>query len=116
LVSALPQAFQEAAALQPESVAVRRVGNEVAFTWRQYANRVQKIAAGLAGLGVERGHTVGLMLCNRPEFHLADTAVMHLGAVPFSIYNTSAPNQIRYLFSNAENKVVFTRKRLSTRC
>jgi long-chain acyl-CoA synthetase len=35
---------------------------------------------------------------------------MHLGAIPFSIYNTSAPDQIRYLFSNAENKIVFTEK------
>jgi long-chain acyl-CoA synthetase len=80
----------------------------VVITWGQYADRVRKIAAGLSALGVERGHTVGLMLRNRPEFHLADTAVMHLGAIPFSIYNTSAPEQIRYLFSNAENKIVIT--------
>ncbi len=110
LVSTLPQAFQETAALQPDSLAIRTVGNEVVVTWRQYADRVRKIAAGLAALGVERGHTVGLMLRNRPEFHLADTAVIHLGAIPFSIYNTSAPDQIRYLFTNAENKVVFTEK------
>ena len=36
-----------------------------------------------------RGDAVGLMLLNRPEFHLVDTAVLHLGAVPFSVYNTS---------------------------
>jgi len=110
LVSTLPQAFQETAALMPESLALRTVGNEVVITWSQYADRVRKIATGLAALGVERGHTVGLMLRNRPEFHLADTAVIHLGAIPFSIYNTSAPDQIRYLFSNAENKIVFTEK------
>ncbi len=109
-VSTLPQAFQETAALLPDSVAIRTVGDEVVLTWRQYRDRVRKIAAGLAALGVEHGHTVGLMLRNRPEFHLADTAVMHLGAIPFSIYNTSAPDQIRYLFSNAENKIVFTEK------
>jgi long-subunit acyl-CoA synthetase (AMP-forming) len=110
LVSTLPQAFQETAALQPDSVAIRTAGDEVVITWRQYADRVRKIASGLAALGVERGHTVGIMLRNRPEFHLADTAVMHLGAIPFSIYNTSAPDQIRYLFTNAENKIVFTEK------
>ncbi len=110
LVSTLPQAFQETAALQPDSVALRTVGNETVLTWRQYADRVRKIATGLAALGVERGHTVGIMLRNRPEFHLADAAVMHLGAIPFSIYNTSAPDQIRYLFTNAENTIVFTEK------
>ena len=71
---------------------------------------MRKIATGLSALGVEPGHTVGLMLRNRPEFHLADTAILHLGAIPFSIYNTSAPDQIRYLFSNAENKIVITEK------
>ncbi len=50
------------------------------------------------------------MLRNRPEFHLVDTAVMHLGAIPFSIYTTSPPNQIRYLFTNAENTIVVTEK------
>src|ERR1700761_9532758 len=109
-VSTLPHAFQETAALQPDSVAIRTVGDKVVITWRQYADHVRKIATGLSALGVERGHTVGLLLRNRPEFHLTDTAVMHLGAIPFSIYNTSAPDQIRYLFSNAENRIVFTEK------
>jgi long-chain acyl-CoA synthetase len=110
VVSTLPQAFQETAALEPDAVAIRTVGDKVVITWRQYADRVRKIAAGLSALGVQPGHTVGLMLRNRPEFQLTDTAVMHLGAIAFSIYNTSAPEQIRYLFSNAENKVVLTEK------
>jgi long-subunit acyl-CoA synthetase (AMP-forming) len=109
-VCTLPHAFQETAALQPDSVALRTVGDQVVITWREYADRVRKIATGLSALGVERGHTVGLLLRNRPEFHLIDTAVMHLGATPFSIYNTSAPDQVRYLFGNAENNIVFTEK------
>jgi acyl-CoA synthetase (AMP-forming)/AMP-acid ligase II len=56
----------------------------VSLTWREYAGRVESIAAGLAALGVERGDAVGLMLLNRPEFHLLDTAALHLGATPFS--------------------------------
>ncbi|WP_156687409.1 AMP-dependent synthetase/ligase [Mycobacterium sp. Marseille-P9652] len=110
VVSTLPQAFQETAALKGDAVAIRTVGDKTVITWREYAERVRKIATGLAALGVERGHTVGLMLRNRPEFHLTDTAVMHLGATPFSIYATSAPEQIRYLFGNADNRVVITEK------
>ena len=59
-------------------------------------------------MGVGPGDTVGIMLLNRPEFALLDTAALHLGAVPFSIYNTSSPEQITYLFGNAGNKVVVT--------
>ena len=45
------------------------------------------------------------MLANRPEFHIADLAVMTLGATPFSIYLTSAPEQIAYVVGDAGAKV-----------
>ncbi len=101
-------AFQRTAVVQPDTVALRTPDDSVAITWRQYADRVRKVAAGLAKLGVTRGDTVALMLVNRPEFHLADTGALHAGATPFSIYNTLATDQIAYLFGNAGNKVVIT--------
>src|ERR1700722_15696875 len=39
-VSTLPQAFQETAALEPDAVAIRTVGDKEVITWRQYADRV----------------------------------------------------------------------------
>jgi long-chain acyl-CoA synthetase len=105
-VATLCEAFQRAAAINPDGVALRTPGGAVEITWREYAERVRSIAAGLAGLGVARGHTVALMMTNRPEFNLCDTAAMHLGATPFSVYNTLAPDQIAHLFGNAENRVV----------
>ena len=50
-----------------------------------------------------KGDTVALMLTNRPEFHFADAAAMHLGATCFSIYNTYTPEQIEYLVGDAGN-------------
>ncbi|MGQ0624036.1 MAG: AMP-dependent synthetase/ligase [Sporichthyaceae bacterium] len=100
------EAFQITAARHPDDVALRTPDDSVSITWAGYAEYVQRLAAGLAALGVGRGDTVALMLRNRPEFNLVDTAAMHLGAVPFSIYNSSAPDQISYLFSNAANRIV----------
>ena len=100
------EAFQATAARDPGAVALRTPGDEPGITWREYADRVRRIAAGLAGLGVRRGDTVALMMTNRPEFHLCDTGALHAGATPFSIYNTSSAEQITYLFGNAENRVV----------
>ncbi len=102
----LCNAFQRTAAATPAALALRSSDDTVRLTWRQYADRVRSIAAGLAGLGVTAGDTVGLMLTNRPEFHLVDTGALHAGATPFSIYNTLAPEQIAFLFGNAGNKVV----------
>ncbi|MFE3000336.1 AMP-dependent synthetase/ligase [Nocardia sp. NPDC059246] len=107
-VHTIPQAFQETLTLRPGQVALRTVGGTQQITWREYGERVRAIAAGLAGLGVGRGDTVGIMLTNRPEFNLVDTAALHVGATPFSIYNTSSAEQIAHLFTNAENKVVIT--------
>ena len=104
----LCEAFQATAATHADQVALRTPGDGVSITWRRYAERVRAIAAGLAGLGIGPGDTVALMLVNRPEFHLCDTAALHLGATPFSVYNTSAPEQVAYLFGNAHNRVVIT--------
>ena len=101
-------AFQATVAAFPEANALRTKGDEVSFTWAEYAERVRAVAAGLAALGVGRGDTVGIMLTNRPEFHFADAAALHLGATPFSVYNTLAPEQIEHLVSDAGCRVMFT--------
>jgi long-subunit acyl-CoA synthetase (AMP-forming) len=108
-------AFQAFVKQSPDAVIIRTPGGTTEITWREWDRRVRKLAAGLAALGVKRGDTVGLMLSNRPEYHLADAAALHLGATPFSIYNTSAPEQISYLFGNAGNKVVFCDERFLPR-
>jgi long-subunit acyl-CoA synthetase (AMP-forming) len=99
------EAFQLTAAERPDQVALRTIGDGVAITFREYAERVGRIAGALHALGVRRGDTVAFMLTNRPEFHLIDAAAMHLGATPFSIYNTSSPEQISYLLGDAGNRV-----------
>ncbi|MEV6658395.1 AMP-dependent synthetase/ligase [Nocardia fluminea] len=107
-VHTVPAAFQQTAALRPDQIALRTVGGTQEITWAEYATRVRALAAGLAKLGVGHGDAVGIMLTNRPEFNLIDTAALHLGAIPFSVYNTSSTEQIAHVFANAGNKVVIT--------
>ena len=102
----LCELFQATVQRTPDALALRTVGGGTELTWAQYAQRVECIAAGLAKLGVQRGDAVALMMTNRPEFNLVDTAAMHLGATPFSVYNTLPADEVQFLFSNAGNKVV----------
>jgi len=106
----LCEAFQVTAGRHPDAAAVSTVDGTVTITWRDYRNRVRSIAGGLAGLGVGAGDTVALMMTNRPEFHLCDTAVLHVGAIPFSMYNTNPPQVLAHLFDNADNRVVVCEK------
>jgi len=99
------EAFQATASERRDEVALRTHGDAVRVTWGEYADRVRRIAAGLHALGLRRGDTLALMLINRPEFHLLDAAAMHLGAVPFSIYNTSAPDQIEFVLEDSGARI-----------
>jgi long-chain acyl-CoA synthetase len=98
-------AFRQTVERVPDRVAVRTLDDSTSWTFAELRDRVEALAAGLAGLGVSRGDTVALMLSNRPEFHLADLAAMRLGATPFSIYMTYAPEQIQYIVQDAGARV-----------
>src|SRR5829696_1741993 len=74
-----------------------------------------RVAAGLAGMGLKRGRSLAIMLTNRPEFHWFDAAALHLGATPFSVYNTYAPEQIQYQVNDAEARIVVTEKAFEDR-
>ena len=76
----LCEAFQLTAAERAQQPALRMYGSDREWTWEQYADGVRRLAAGLAALGVRHGDPVASLLANRPEFHLFDTAAMHLGA------------------------------------
>ena len=91
--------FRDTVAARPDAVALRWRDGDTwhAWTWADYADRACRLAAALRDLGVVQGERVVLMMRNRPEFHVADLATLLVGATPVSIYNSSAPEQIRYL-------------------
>ena len=92
---------------------VERLGDDPAIIgadgesigWNELRTRVDAVAGGLNELGVGKGDTVALMLNNRPEFSPCDLGAVSLGAVPFSIYQTSSPEQIAYAVGHAGAKV-----------
>ena len=104
----IAEAFRITAADRADEVAVRTKGDEIAWTWGELRERVDALAAGLAGLGLERGDTVALLFGNRPEFHLSDLAVVTAGGTPFSIYMQYGPEQIRYVVTDAGARMIMT--------
>jgi long-subunit acyl-CoA synthetase (AMP-forming) len=103
-------AFQETLRVYGDAVALRTKGDGTRLTWREYGERVRRLAGGFAGLGVKAGDAVGILMVNRPEFNVVDAALMHLGAVPFSVYLTSSPEQLCYFVRDAGAKVLVTER------
>jgi long-chain acyl-CoA synthetase len=91
-----------------DDLAISDEAREKELSWTELRDAVHRIAGGLAKLGVKKGDTVAIMLGNRWEFIPTDLAAVSLGAIPFSIYQTYAPEQIEYLLSDAESKLIIT--------
>ena len=106
-------AFQNTVRNRGDIVALRTKGDATRITWREYGDRVRRYAGGLAGVGVRSQDAVAILMVNRPEFNVLDTAAIHLGAVPFSIYATSTVEQIRYLLADSGGASGDHRARLS---
>src|SRR3954471_9886413 len=104
----IAEAFRLTSAERAGDVAVRTLDGSVEWTWGELREKVDALADGLYSLGVRKGDSVALMLGNRPEFHLADLAVMMVGATPFSIYMTYAPGQIAYVVGDAAARILIT--------
>jgi long-subunit acyl-CoA synthetase (AMP-forming) len=77
------------------------------MTWREYRERVKALTVGLLNLGCGPGQFGVIMCRNRPEHVIADHAIVHTGAAGVSLYNTLAPEQVRYIVGHCEATIAF---------
>ena len=57
----------------------------VRWTWKEFAERVDALAAGLLALGLERGARIGVWSLNRPEWTLTQFAAAKAGLILVTI-------------------------------
>jgi len=87
----------------------RKVQGEYAsLSWMDVHDKVCKLALSLSGLGILRGDRVVIISENRPEWQIADLAIMALGAitVPAYITNTTADHEYIIKHSGARALIV----------
>lgn len=68
---------------------------------------VERLAAGLVGLGLERGEVVAIYADTRQEWVLADLAAIRAGLVVATIYHSSSPEEAQHILGNSEAALVF---------
>src|SRR3982751_997667 len=74
---------------------------------RDWFDRVRDLSLGLAALGIGRGDRVVIMSESRPEWLLADLAILTIGAVTVPVYSTLTGAQARYIIDDAGARIAF---------
>ena len=72
------------------------------WTWKQVHGEVRQLAAGLASLGIRRGHKVAIVGDNRPQLYWSMCAAQMLGAVPVPVYQDSVAEEMGFVIDHAE--------------
>ncbi len=71
------------------------------LTWRQTESAVKDLARGLRAAGVEPGQRVVLVSENRPEWLIADLAIMAAGAITVPAYTTNSVADHRHILADS---------------
>ena len=78
----------------------------VPISWGEAAQRVRLLARGLRALGVQTGDRVAIVSENRPEWVIADLAIMAAGAVTVPAYTTYTVEDYRHVLANSNAKAL----------
>lgn len=77
------------------------------ISWVAYGRTVRALTAALLASGVRPGERVAILASNRPEWHMADVAILSAGAVSVPVYPTSAGSQVEYVLGHSESRICF---------
>jgi long-chain acyl-CoA synthetase len=102
--------FEETCSALPDQKALNwkdASGAWRSLTWSQYRQVVRNVTAGLKAMGFRSGEFAVIMSRNRPEHLIADLGVLHARGVPVSVYNTLAPEQVKYIAEHCDAVVAF---------
>jgi long-chain acyl-CoA synthetase len=80
-------------------------------TWHEWSfselgKAVRELARGLAALGLEPGDRVALLGETRPEWTLADVALLAAGLVVVPVYHTNSPEECRYVVDHSGARAI----------
>ena len=96
----------------PRAVGQCRSGKIEALSSKEVFERIRNLSLGFGALGVEPGDRVAIMAESRPEWLLADLAILAAGGVTVPIYATLSPAQAHYILQDAAAKLAVVSTRL----
>ena len=97
--------MKETTTRYPDLVALVFFGNEITFAEMQ--ENIDRIAAALADLGMQKGDRVALMLPNCPDYVYTYYACMKLGAIVVQMNPLYMPGEVEFILKDSGAKISF---------
>jgi len=99
--------FSQAEKFQKKPFLWRKNGTEwQSMSWHETSTAVENLSRGLHHLGVEAGDRVCLVSENRPEWLVADLAIMSVGAITVPAYTTNTVDDHAHILRDCGAKIV----------
>ena len=93
---------------RPAIIGESETGEVSGLTFKQLHKRIDRVAAGLLEMGVEKGDAVGVFMPMRPEAAVAAYAVAKIGAIYMPIFSGFAPHAVAARLNDAGAKALIT--------
>ena len=87
---------------KPDLIGRCREGAIETVSGRDLVEKVRDLSLGLGAIGMARGDRVALLAESRPEWLLADFAILAAGAVTTPIYPTLSAEQVAFILRDSE--------------
>ncbi len=85
----------------------KKVKNDfISISWNKVREEVDIIARSLINIGILKGDRVVILSENRPEWQIADLAIMSIGAISVPAYTTSTTNDYKHILDHSEARCV----------
>ena len=91
------------------SVSVQTDDDWNIITAVQFRTQVRSVAKGLIAEGLKPGDRIAILSRTRYEWTVADYAIWYAGCVTVPIYETSSPEQVEWIMSDAHVVATFCR-------
>ncbi|MEW6468414.1 MAG: long-chain fatty acid--CoA ligase [Bacteroidota bacterium] len=92
---------------KPDALAAKEGGKWITYSTQDFIDNVNLLSYGLLAAGIQKGDKIAIIANNRPEWHFADYATQQIAAVTVPIYPTISENDLKFILSDAEVKLIF---------
>ena len=98
----------------PDTEAIVSVHENIRWTYREFLERINLVARGLMGMGVEKGDRVGIWAMNHADWVVIQFATAKIGAIMVNINPAYRTYELEYVLKQSEIQTLILQGRFKT--